>query len=67
MKRIAAPMVGGVMTSGVMELLVFPVIYFMWRGLKLNKDMQPSAEAEPVEGGTYISRPSREEVDTNYE
>ena len=67
MKRIAAPMVGGVMTSGVMELLVFPVIYFMWRGLKLNKDMQPSAEVEPVEGGTYISRPSREEVDTNYE
>ncbi len=67
MKRIAAPMVGGVMTSGVMELLVFPVIYFMWRGLKLNKDMQPSAEDEPVEGGTYISRPSREEVDTNYE
>ncbi len=67
MKRIAAPMVGGVITSGVMELLVFPVIYFMWRSMKLNKEMQPSAVGEPVEGGTYISRPSREEVDTNYE
>jgi len=37
MKRIAAPMVGGVITSGIMELLVFPVIYFMWRGLNLQK------------------------------
>ncbi len=27
MKRIAAPMVGGVVTSGVMELMVYPVIY----------------------------------------
>jgi len=27
MKRIAAPMVGGVVTSVLMELLVYPVIY----------------------------------------
>jgi Cu(I)/Ag(I) efflux system membrane protein CusA/SilA len=44
MKRIAAPMVGGVVTSGLMELLVFPVIYFMWRGLKLEKTSRPTAE-----------------------
>ena len=37
MKRIAAPMVGGVVTSGMMELLVFPVIYFMWRGRSWSK------------------------------
>jgi Cu(I)/Ag(I) efflux system membrane protein CusA/SilA len=43
MKRIAAPMVGGVVTSGIMELLVFPVIYFMWRGLKMNKSRVPTA------------------------
>ncbi len=43
MKRIAAPMVGGVVTSGIMELLVFPVIYFMWRGLKLNKSRVPTS------------------------
>ena len=29
MKRIAAPMVGGVVTSGIMELMVYPVIYFL--------------------------------------
>jgi Cu(I)/Ag(I) efflux system membrane protein CusA/SilA len=32
MKRIAVPMVGGVSTSFVMELLVYPAIYFVWRG-----------------------------------
>ena len=31
MKRIAAPMVGGVLTSVLMELLVFPAIYYLWR------------------------------------
>ncbi len=31
MKRIAAPMVGGVITSVLMELLVYPAIYFLWR------------------------------------
>jgi len=46
MKRIAAPMVGGVITSGLMELMVFPVIYFMWRGLKLKHDFTPTAQAE---------------------
>jgi len=37
MKRIAAPMVGGVSTSVIMELLVYPVIYFIWKGWKLKK------------------------------
>jgi len=41
MKRIAAPMVGGVVTSGVMELLVYPVIYFLWRGRGLSTSMVP--------------------------
>ena len=31
MKRIATPMVGGVITSTMMELLVYPAIYFLWR------------------------------------
>lgn len=31
MKRIAAPMVGGIFTSFILELLVYPVIYEMWR------------------------------------
>ena len=37
MKRIAAPMVGGVVTSFIMELLVYPAIYFIWKGWSLKE------------------------------
>ena len=37
MRRIAAPMVGGLFTSFVGELIVFPAIYFVWRGLTLER------------------------------
>src|SRR3989304_5761393 len=32
MKRIAAPMVGGMVTSTVLTLVVIPAIYLLWRG-----------------------------------
>jgi len=35
MKRIATPMVGGVVTSTLMELLVYPAIFFIWRSRNL--------------------------------
>ena len=47
MKRIAAPMIGGVVTSGLMELLVYPVIFYIWRGWRLHQ----SRVAYPA-GGT---------------
>jgi copper/silver efflux system protein len=31
MKRIAAPMLGGLFTSFLLELLVYPAIYFIWK------------------------------------
>jgi copper/silver efflux system protein len=31
MKRVAAPMVGGLFTSFLMELMVYPAIYLLWR------------------------------------
>ncbi|AZG78840.1 efflux RND transporter permease subunit [Methylocystis rosea] len=31
MKRIAAPMVGGVVTSFILELLIYPAIYVLWK------------------------------------
>jgi Cu(I)/Ag(I) efflux system membrane protein CusA/SilA len=46
MKRIAAPMVGGVVTSGLMELLVYPVIFFIWRGRSLKKSQEPTATGD---------------------
>ncbi len=40
MKRIAAPMVGGVVTSAIMELAVYPAIYLLWRGRAFKKEQQ---------------------------
>ncbi len=40
MKRIAAPMVGGLFTSFLMELLVYPAIYLLW---KWHKEVKSSA------------------------
>jgi copper/silver efflux system protein len=36
MKRIATPMIGGVVTSTFLELLIYPVIFFIWRGRKVG-------------------------------
>lgn len=36
MKRIAAPMIGGVITSAILELLIYPVIFVMWRKRHLS-------------------------------
>src|SRR5438132_5611228 len=35
MKRIATPMIGGVVTSAILELLIYPVIYVIWRRREL--------------------------------
>jgi Cu(I)/Ag(I) efflux system membrane protein CusA/SilA len=31
MKRMAAPMVGGLVTSFILELTIYPAIYAIWR------------------------------------
>jgi Cu(I)/Ag(I) efflux system membrane protein CusA/SilA len=31
MKRIAAPMIGGIFTSFILELVVYPAIYEVWK------------------------------------
>jgi Cu(I)/Ag(I) efflux system membrane protein CusA/SilA len=43
MKRVAAPMVGGLVTSFLMELLVYPAIYLLWKRSQLESpDLTPS-------------------------
>jgi Cu(I)/Ag(I) efflux system membrane protein CusA/SilA len=37
MKRIAAPMIGGLVTSFLLELLVYPAIYKLWKGAALRQ------------------------------
>jgi len=41
MKRIAAPMVGGLVTSFLLELTVYPAIFAMWKSRGLPKESDP--------------------------
>ena len=43
MKRIAAPMIGGVISSFLLELMVYPAIYEVWRGWQLRRTIKPEA------------------------
>ncbi|HOA61570.1 MAG: efflux RND transporter permease subunit [Verrucomicrobia bacterium] len=44
MKRIATPMIGGVITSTIMELVVYPAIYYIWRSRGIRR-LPPSTTA----------------------
>jgi Cu(I)/Ag(I) efflux system membrane protein CusA/SilA len=37
MRRIAAPMVGGMVTSTILTLVVIPVIYELWKGREVKR------------------------------
>jgi copper/silver efflux system protein len=45
MKRIATPMIGGVVTSAILELLIYPTIYVLWRRRELEGGAK---EQEPI-------------------
>ncbi len=42
MKRIAAPMIGGVVTSEILELTIYPAIYKIWR----RRELVPAKEQD---------------------
>ncbi|MGC4055744.1 MAG: efflux RND transporter permease subunit [Paludibaculum sp.] len=43
MKRIAAPMIGGIFTSFLLELVVYPAIYEVW---KWNSEVKKQSHAQ---------------------
>jgi len=47
MKRIAAPMVGGLVTSFILELLVYPAVYFLWKRRGLVDEVALVVPVEP--------------------
>src|SRR6266516_2448482 len=47
MKRIAMPMIGGIITSAILELLIFPVIYIVWRKRELPDQTEEAAPFLP--------------------
>ncbi len=48
MKRIATPMIGGVVTSTVMELVVYPAIFYLWRSRRLKSLPVAESALEPA-------------------
>jgi hypothetical protein len=56
MKRIAAPMVGGIGTSFTLELLVYPAIHAVWGERHLNQELEHhSLEASGFVGAERAS------------
>ena len=48
MKRIAAPMVGGMITSTILTLVVIPAIYSLWKEREVLRRMRRPEPGEPV-------------------
>jgi Cu(I)/Ag(I) efflux system membrane protein CusA/SilA len=46
MKRIATPMVGGMVSATILTLLVVPAIYGLWKEWSLPKDPSVQKESE---------------------
>jgi len=54
MKRIAAPMVGGIVTSFLLELLVYPAIYAFWREGSLDPEEASVKESNSISTTSYL-------------
>jgi Cu(I)/Ag(I) efflux system membrane protein CusA/SilA len=53
-KRIAAPYFGGLITSFLLELMVYPVIFYIWRGRKLPEG-EVTQFSEETEGQARVT------------
>jgi len=58
MRRIAAPMIGGVFSSFVGELVVYPSIFFIWRSIGLRRS--PLFPGPAGDGGPTAALPEGE-------
>jgi copper/silver efflux system protein len=52
MKRIAAPMIGGILTSFLLELIVYPAIYEIW---KWHFEVKPAAGGGQLAAGSEVT------------
>ena len=48
MKRIAAPMVGGMISSTVLTLVVIPAVYSLWKEVEVRRAGSPHMQPHPV-------------------
>ncbi|MFH2203963.1 MAG: CusA/CzcA family heavy metal efflux RND transporter [Elusimicrobiota bacterium] len=56
MKRIAAPMIGGIFTSFIMELMIYPAIYTVWKWrFEMKEGAVTNEKLLPVDSTAEIS------------
>ncbi len=53
MKRIAAPMIGGMVTSTILTLIVIPAIYELWKGREVKR-LAAEVVADDEEGNSSV-------------
>jgi Cu(I)/Ag(I) efflux system membrane protein CusA/SilA len=61
MKRIAAPMIGGMLTSAILTLLVIPAIYSIWKGWGLKARKPVGSELLLPETESRLAKPPGKE------
>ena len=66
MKRIAAPMVGGLATSFLLELLVYPAIYLLWKWGSEVRHQTRAVAPVTFPAGTMVAKPTKQSV-TDYD
>ncbi len=52
MKRIAAPMVGGLFTSAFLTLEIIPVVYTYWRYSQFKREQRTASSAAIASAGS---------------
>jgi Cu(I)/Ag(I) efflux system membrane protein CusA/SilA len=57
MKRIAAPMIGGIFTSFLLELLIYPLVYEIWKrnSLRVHSSQEQYDSGEELQGQPAMS------------
>jgi copper/silver efflux system protein len=59
MRRLAAPMLGGLFTSFLMELLIYPIIFYVAKGIGLS---QKPKQVKPQRALAVVSAAENEEI-----
>ena len=58
MRRIAAPMVGGMVSATLLTLVVIPAVFLLWQGLVIERENHRWARSKPLAANATPKRPA---------
>ena len=59
MRRIAAPMVGGMVSATLLTLVVIPAVYLIWQGMVIDRENPRQAGPKPLMANAVSECPER--------